>query len=356
MRRPLVCLLLLFCAGICFASYASPPLTFIYCLAVITYMACIFLAEQKPAYIALLFITVFLIGALRYSADNKRPNRQYVLDGPLLSLKRSAQAILYRHLPPVPASIVEAMVLGEKERISPKIYRSMMKTGTVHILVVSGFNVGIVAFLAHLVLKVLRIARKARIFIIVILLIVYCLLTGASNPVIRATIMGNVFLAAYFFKREADIYNSLSIAAGVILLASPRQLFNIGFQLSFASVLALVWLYPKIRPVFRVESLRPRPLKYLGESLLVSFSAWLGTAGIIAFYFKLISPVTVLANIIIVPLAALLTLSGFTLIFIGILLPQLAQSFASVIQLLAILLLQANILLSGLPFACLSLL
>jgi competence protein ComEC len=163
--------------------------------------------------------------------------------------------------------------------------------------------------------------------------------------------MGLVFLAAYFLKRDADIYNSLGSAGLFILLIGPRQIFDVGFQLSFISVLAIVYFYPKLKALIRLESCRVKILKFIGESCLVSLSAWLGTLTIIALNFRIISPVTVLANILIVPLATLITLCGFTLVLSGLVNPYLAHLFSLPTAVLITLLLNINAILIKLPFA-----
>jgi competence protein ComEC len=96
----------------------------------------------------------------------------------------------------------------------------MIKTGTLHILVVSGFNVGVVGFLILFLLKLMRIKRRPCVFIAAAALIFYCLMSGASNPVVRATVMGEAFLFSRLFRREAGIYNSLGAAALSILIFS----------------------------------------------------------------------------------------------------------------------------------------
>jgi len=269
----------------------------------------------------------------------------------ILSLKSKMLEIINKYMPPIPASVLEAMVLGEKKNIPRIIYDSMVKTGTVHILVVSGFNVGIVIFIVTLFLKLLRLPRRARFIVAIPCSIIYCLLTGASTPVVRATVMGIFFLAAYFIKREPDIYNSLSLAALFILSISPNQLFNIGFQLSFASVISIVYLYPKLKKAFRLDALKNRFLNFLAEGSAVSLSAWVGTSGFIAYYFRIISPVTILANLFIVPLATFITLCGICLIFAGLISPPLAPYFASTSELAVTLLVRLNLFLSSLPCA-----
>ncbi|MDD2751605.1 MAG: ComEC/Rec2 family competence protein [Candidatus Omnitrophica bacterium] len=280
-------------------------------------------------------------------------NKGFFLKRFSLRFKGQLEKIIFAHCSPICAAVVDAMVLGEKKNIPPKVYNAMMKSGTVHILVVSGFNVGIVAFLILLLLKLSKIPRKARIFIAIILLIIYCLVTGASNPVVRATVMGTMFLWAYVVKREPDIYNSSALAAVFILMNNPNQLFDIGFQLSFASVVSIVYLYPKFKSLLHLEIISLRPLSFILEGLLVSFSAWIGTMGLILYYFRIFSPVAVFANIIIVPLATLITLCGLSLICVGAFFPLLAQLFSPAAEVLVAALLRVNFFLANLPGACL---
>ena len=266
-------------------------------------------------------------------------------------IKDRIEEIIYRKLSPLSAAILDAMVLGEKKNIPAIIYDSMIKSGTVHILVVSGFNVGIVAFMIILLLKVLRFPRKIRYCLAIFCLLIYCLATGAQAPVVRATVMGIFFLGGFLLQREPDIRNSFSLAALVIILISPKELFSISFQLSFVSVAAILFLYPRLKSIFRVESLKLRFLRVISEGCLVSLSAWLGTCGFILYYFRVFSPVTVLANIFIVPLATLITLSGFSLVIISLLLPACAGFFASAIELFVAALLSLNNFFIHLPFA-----
>jgi competence protein ComEC len=268
-----------------------------------------------------------------------------------LRLRTYLDQIISRYLPDLAAGVLSAMVLGQKRNIPWLVNDSMVKSGTVHILVVSGFNVGMVIFVINLLLKILRLRRRLRIILTVVCLLVYCLMTGASNPVVRATVMGLVFLTAYFLKRDADIYNSLFGAALLILAFNPKQIFDIGFQLSFVSVLAIVYLYPKLSSMAGLEACRNKVLKFIAEGCLVSFSAWLGTLGIIALNFQILAPVTVLANIFIVPLATLITLCGFALVLSGLFIPALAYLISFPTALLINLLLNINAALIKLPWA-----
>jgi competence protein ComEC len=237
---------------------------------------------------------------------------------------------------------MEAMLLGDKKDIPRTVYSDMIKSGTVHILVVSGFNVSIVAGLLALFLKILRLNRIIRLVIIVPALALYCLMTGASPPVVRATIMGVFFFSSWYVRRDPDIFQALSLSAFVMLVADPRELFDASFQLSFMSVFAICFLAPGIERLANLDRITLRPLRWVAGLMAVSLSAWIGTAGFIAYYFKIIAPVTVLANIFIPVIASFITLCGISLVAAGYLCPYLAITLASVSESLIVFLLWFN--------------
>ena len=139
------------------------------------------------------------------------------------------------------------MILGDRSKIPSGLRSLFIQTGTMHILAISGLHIGIVAFILDLLLKALRIRRRLRFSAIILLLVFYCLLTGARPSVIRATIMAIVLLAGFLLRRENQISHSLALAGLIILIANPRQLFNLGFQLSFLSVISIVYFSPVIK-------------------------------------------------------------------------------------------------------------
>jgi len=280
-----------------------------------------------------------------------KKSSRFSLVGPSLNIKKVMEKVIFKYNPDLVAGILDAMLLGERENIPVSVSNSMMKTGTVHILVVSGFNVGIVAFIIILFLRLIRVPRAIRFCVTILCLIVYCFMTGATNPVARATVMGIFLFLALLLKRESNMYNSLSLACLFILVFCPQQLFDIGFQLSFVSVFSIIYLYPKLKALLRIEKIKSRCLLIIPEGFLVSLSAWLGTFGFIAYNFRIFSPVTVFANILIVPMATLITLSGFSLIFMGLVFPPLAWPFAYASEFFVALLLKINAFLIKLPGA-----
>ncbi len=141
----------------------------------------------------------------------------------------------------------------------------------------------------------------------------------------------------------------MKLAAIFILANNPNQLFDIGFQLSFISVLSIIYIYPKFKSYLHVEALKIKYLRYFIDGLLVSLSAWLGTMGFIAYYFRIFSPLTVVANLFIVPLASLITLCGFSLIAVEFISPVLSPFIARTAELMVWTLLFINNLLLKIP-------
>ena len=131
---------------------------------------------------------------------------------PLISfsfkIKHRLREVIVKNLTPFSAGILNALILGDRQDLSQYLLDILMKLGTIHIIAISGFNVCIVAFIILLILKIIKIPRKPRYFLTILLLIVYCILTGSSAPVVRATVMATILLCAYFFERETDICNS----------------------------------------------------------------------------------------------------------------------------------------------------
>jgi competence protein ComEC len=266
-------------------------------------------------------------------------------------IKHRLREIIVKNLTPFSAGILNALILGDRHDLPRYMLDILMKLGTIHIIAISGFNVGIVAFIILLILKIIKIPRKPRYILTIFLLIVYCILTGANAPVVRATIMTVIFLYAYFFEREVNIYNSLSAATLIILAVNPWQLFEISFQLSFLSVISIVWLSPKIKSIFP-EKLDKIPwIRFPILTFSVSSAAWIGLLPLIAYYFRTLTPITVLANMIIVPYSALITASGFSFALIGILVPSLTSIFAATNELLILILFKIHAFLVTIPGA-----
>lgn len=266
-------------------------------------------------------------------------------------MRHKMKAVIIKNLSPFSAGILSAIMLGERQNLPAYVRDILVKAGTVHIIAISGLHLGIVAFIIVLTLKIIKIPKKPRYILTILLLIVYCILTGARPSVVRAAVMATILLFGYFLEREVNIYNSLSLAALTILAINPWQLFEIGFQLSFLSVISVVWLSPKIKSLFPEKLNKIRWIRFLTSVFSVSFAAWFGLLPLIAYYFKIFSPITVLANMIVVPFMTIIVASGFSLVLIGMLVPSLAPIFAASNELFILILFKINSSLVAIPGA-----
>lgn len=297
-------------------------------------------------------------------------NKGSFLKSRAFSLKHKFKGIFEGYLWPINSRVLSGIILGERQGFPEDIRRAFIQTGTAHIIAISGFNVGIVAFIILFFLKALGIKRRARYWLTIPLLIIHMYAVGASSSVVRATIMAITMLAAYLLNRQPHIGNSLSLAALIILSYNPLQIFDAGFQLSFVSVLGIVILSPKIIGLFTLPDIKEQrsarrmpkilfKIKQKANTLLrvtlngfsVSLSAWIVTSGFIAYYFRTISPITVLANLIIVPYTSLVIILGFSLCVSAILCPGLAALIAATTNFTLALLFKITYWLSHLPWA-----
>ena len=269
----------------------------------------------------------------------------------VFQMRHKMKNVIVKNLSSFSAGILNAIILGERQDLPAYVRDILVYSGTVHIIAISGLHLGIVAFMILLILKIIKIPRKPRYILTILLLIFYCLLTGANTPVLRSTVMVTILLFSYLLEREVNIYNSLSLAALIILVVNPWQLFEVSFQLSFLSVISIVWLSPKIKSIFPEKLNKILWLRFLILIFSVSFSAWLGLLPLIAYYFRVLSPVTILANMIIVPYMTIIVASGFSLALIGILFFPLAPILAASCELFIIILFKVNSLLIGIPGA-----
>jgi len=161
--------------------------------------------------------------------------------------------------------------------------------------------------------------------------------------------MAVILLLGYVLEREVSIYNSLALAALIILVMNPWQILGISFQLSFLSVVFIVWLTPKIEKLFPRKWLAISWARFLILTFSVSFAAWFGLMPLIAYYFKIVTPIAVFANMIVVPYATMIIISGLSLAIIGLLVPGLALILGASNEVLILIFFKINYLLAAIP-------
>ena len=216
------------------------------------------------------------------------------------------------------AGALAGMVIGERSEIPTETYKDFQRTGVFHVFAINGLHVGLVTGIVLIVLRLVRIPRRWCAVAAVPVLVLYVFATGAHPGAVRALIMACALLVGWMLVRPADTLNSLAAAALVILLYDPTQLFNSGFLLSFSVVLAIVTLTPIIEArlmrriatdPFLPEEFVPkwrkkveRPLRRVIQLLSCSVAAWLGLVPLMALYFNLFTPISIVANLLVIPL------------------------------------------------------
>ena len=230
-------------------------------------------------------------------------------------------------LPSREATLVVGTVLGV-DTIGKQFRDELIKTGTIHVVVVSGQNLMIVA---GIFLALARyVGRRQSMILAILAVFVYAFLTGFEPPVIRASIMVLVSTLAIFLGREASVVWTLLIAALAIILIWPQALFEVSFQLTFAATLGIVTLGRKISDQ---AHLRGESLTHLGGGSLlrtasIPVSAYLFTAPIILFYFSRVSPLSPIANILVAEAVFPIMVLGFLIAFASLVFMPLAQVLA----------------------------
>jgi len=213
-------------------------------------------------------------------------------------------------------ALLSGFLLGETRDIPKDIYDMFRDTGTVHLLVVSGSNVWLVVGIVFALLSLLRVPKIPTTIITLISIFIFSNLVHNDPPVVRAGIMASVVLVGVLLYKDVQMINLVSFSAFVILLFSPLFLFDVGFQLSFASVFAIVLLVPKLGEMVSkyVNKSHKKLWRWVILPCLVSLSVEIILFPILAYYFNMVPMIVVLANLFIVPLASLsVVFSCFTL-------------------------------------------
>jgi competence protein ComEC len=227
-----------------------------------------------------------------------------------------------------------------------------MKTGTMHIFAISGLHIALIAGILVSCFAVLRVPRTVCGAFVVPAIWFYTMATGWQPSAIRSTVMMSVVLVGWSLRRPSNLLNSLASAGTILLLWDPRQLFQPSFQLSFFVVLGMALLTPIFEHFYRPSlpgdplispdlitwktrwaramirrGLQPDPLtpaelvpwhvlwrqrafRVVGASVSTSLAAWIASLPLIVWYFNLFTPVSLFANLIIVPISTLALMSN----------------------------------------------
>lgn len=234
-------------------------------------------------------------------------------------------------LDPRESGIAKALLLGDRTRVDPELHSSYRKAGALHLLAVSGLHVGILAAFLHVLLSPLLHfghGRLLRLLLGIFLLWGYAFLCGFSPSVVRAVILFSIISYALYMQRPGETLHFLALAwIFMLALINPNWLLQVGFQLSFAAVAAIVVFTPML---LRRWPWKGRLGSYAGRLVCVSLAAQAGTLPLTLFYFHQFPGVFLLTNLVLLPGIGILLVMGFACLFLqalSILPPLLASGY-----------------------------
>ncbi len=249
----------------------------------------------------------------------------------LFAFKRRAQAVIAGMLPEPQASLLTGILLGVEAGIPDEVMDDFHATGTSHIIAISGFNMTIIAgIFAGLAGRLFH--RRRALLVAMTGVAVYTILVGASAAVVRAALMGVLYLFGCYVGRRSCAPVSLAVAALVMTAWNPHTLWDKGFQLSFAATAGLLLYTEPLERLFggalaRVTSAEraQRIVGLVSEALLVTIAAMITTAPILLGSFGRLSPITLVSNMLILPAQSYVMLVGGIATLLGLVLQPLGR-------------------------------
>ena len=236
--------------------------------------------------------------------------------------------------PELHAQLLKGILLGKRSDLPATTLDRFRNSGTFHVLAVSGLHVGLIAMFCYFGFSLFRFPQKMLCLLTIIAVLIYACLIGFRPSVFRAALMAILFLFARLIDRDTDLYNLLAFAALVLLLFNPLQLWDVGFQLSFVAVAAIVYFVPKMEKPFRrfwepaddaplstdipiLTQFRRRAVKWLVLSYCVTLAAQIGTTPVIIYHFFRTSPLGIIVSPFAVGLVSLAIALGIVSVCVG---------------------------------------
>jgi competence protein ComEC len=214
-------------------------------------------------------------------------------------------------------ALASALLLGTRDFLGNDIIQEFSHAGAIHVLSVSGLHVGIMYVVADRMLFFLKRGRRSRKLhqILIILSIwAYAFITGLPSSVVRAALMFSLIAVGKMFKRSSEGYNILAVAAFFQLWINPYEITQVGFQLSYLAVLGIFAFYTPLNDCIIPYN---KLISWVWSILAVSMAAQLATFPLACYYFNMFPVYFLVTNLIVVPLAAVVTYFAVALLVVG---------------------------------------
>ena len=231
-----------------------------------------------------------------------------------------------KYYSPETAALLRGLLLADRGEIDFDTKTQFINAGVVHVLAVSGLHVGYIILIFLFLFGRFNIYLRS--ILTIIGLIFFMLITGIPPSVFRATVMAVALIIAFLSNRSTNLFNSISIAAIIVLIFNPNEIYNPGFQLSFAAVLAIGIILPYMNNLIEGWDIQNKFLKYVFLFCAVSLSAQIGTLPFTLLYFNKFSLIALFANLIVIPAIGVIIASAIATLLFSIILPFAAIYFA----------------------------
>ncbi len=225
-------------------------------------------------------------------------------------------------------AIIAAMTLGDKSKIDRDTKQAFSISGSSHVLALSGLHLGIIYSILTLLFGRSRRWRWTGQALILTAIWMYAVIVGLPTSMIRATAMISIYSVCILLGRQRASINTLAFAAIIMLIINPLCLWDVGFQMSFMAVLAILIYYPTL---FHLLTLQHWLTKWIWGLACVSTAAQIGVAPLVVYYFGRFSCYFLLSNFIVIPSATII-LYGAALLIITSPIPLIRQSIAALLQ------------------------
>ncbi len=247
------------------------------------------------------------------------------------------------------ASIVKAVLLGDKSGLSQSQKNAFRKAGVAHLFAVSGLHIGLLGSIIIVLCRFFRIPLRTAFALSIPVMFLYALSVGSPPSAERATLMAAIATLALLLDREPSFANLISLAALIILVGDSFLLFQPSFQFSFAALTGLVvagsWLYNLNERFVLADPFIPRSLltnsqrrtekfrKIILASVCATFGAGLFTAPLTIAYFNIVTPVSILSNLLLWPITWLILVTGFTTLSLNLIGATMIAKFTTAVSL-----------------------
>ena len=230
-------------------------------------------------------------------------------------------------------ALIKGLLIGERGEIPRHVREAFARSGVIHALAISGLHVGYILIILYAISALFRIPYRIKFLPVLIGILLFNLLVGFKPPIARASLMAVLYLIGRRMQKPIDIFNIISVTALIILLVNPLELFRASFQLSFAAICSIVFIYRKLKILFEKSQFFSKLIQtkigeYCGALFLVSLAAQLGTLPIVVYYFNRIPIISLVTNLVVIPLIGIVLAYGFTSIFFAFIYFPIGELFA----------------------------